>query len=101
KGAMQGIRVAVDNWLYPSDKVYEQAIRKELDNLCPDRMERYNKVSKWKALYCKIENMISIESCKYRGALFGTFPCTVFEHIFKKKVSLTVNSESSESKIAS
>ncbi|CAG8825770.1 8184_t:CDS:2, partial [Cetraspora pellucida] len=38
-GVMQGIKVAVDNWLYPNDKVYEEAIRKELEILCPDKME--------------------------------------------------------------
>ncbi|CAG8487693.1 20954_t:CDS:2 [Dentiscutata erythropus] len=99
KGATQGIRVAVDNWLYPNDKVYEQAIRKELEELCPDRMEHYNKVSKWEALYCKIENMYRILQISW--SIIWTFHHTVFEHVFKKKVSPTVNSESSESDIAS
>ncbi|CAG8755869.1 22930_t:CDS:2, partial [Racocetra persica] len=52
----QGIKIAVDNWLYPNDRIYEQIIRKELEDLYPDRMERYQKGSKWEALYGKIEH---------------------------------------------
>ncbi|CAG8467023.1 13290_t:CDS:2 [Dentiscutata erythropus] len=94
KGATQGIKFAVDNWLYPNDKVYEKSIRKELDDLCPDKMERYKKASKWDALFCKIENL-------YRGALFGSFRRSIFDYVFKKKISPTVNSESSEAEISS
>ncbi|CAG8771527.1 901_t:CDS:2, partial [Gigaspora rosea] len=101
KGATRGIKIAVDNWLYPNDKIYEQAIKKELEALCPDKMEQYQKVSKWEALFSKIENLISTESCKYCGALFGSFRCSVFEYVFKKKISPTVNSESSKAEIAS
>ncbi|CAG8775742.1 4472_t:CDS:2, partial [Racocetra fulgida] len=75
-----------DNWLYPNDKIYEQAIRQELETLCPDKMGRYKRD-------------ISTESCKYRGALFGSFRRAIFDHVFKKKISPTVNSESSESDI--
>ncbi|KAF0507099.1 hypothetical protein F8M41_019059 [Gigaspora margarita] len=80
--AVQGIKNAIDNWLYPNDKIYKQAIRKELEALRPDKMS-------------------CTESCKYRGALFGSFRRAIFDHVFKKKVSPTVNSESSESEIIS
>ncbi|CAG8471676.1 36874_t:CDS:2 [Gigaspora margarita] len=73
KGAMQGIKVTVDNWLYSSNRIYEQSIRNELATLCSDRMEQYKKDTKWKALFGKIE----------------------------KLVSSTVNSESSEAEIVS
>ncbi|RIB30291.1 hypothetical protein C2G38_2054213, partial [Gigaspora rosea] len=76
----QGIKNAIDNWLYPNEKIYEQTIQKELENFCPDKM-------------------ISTESCKYLEALFGSFQRTIFDHVFKKKISPTVNSESSESEI--
>ncbi|CAG8728190.1 4768_t:CDS:2, partial [Cetraspora pellucida] len=99
KGAIQGIKNAIDNWLYPNDKIYEQAIRQELETLCSDRMGRYRRDVKWDALFTKIENSISTESCKYCGALFGSFRCAIFDHIFKKKISPTINSESSESDI--
>ncbi|CAG8747506.1 8612_t:CDS:2, partial [Racocetra fulgida] len=59
KGAMQEIKIVVDNWLYPNDKIYEHAIKKELEALCPDRMERYKKASRWEALFCKIENLVN------------------------------------------
>ncbi|CAG8827705.1 5490_t:CDS:2, partial [Gigaspora rosea] len=80
-------------------KIYEQTIQKELENFCPDKMVRYKKNSKWETLFSKIENSISTESCKYRGALFGSFRRAIFDHVFKKKILLTVNSESSESEI--
>ncbi|CAG8784574.1 17726_t:CDS:1, partial [Cetraspora pellucida] len=57
KGVMQDIKAAVDNWLYPNDKVYEEAIQKELEILCPDKMERYRKGTKWEALFNKIKNV--------------------------------------------
>ncbi|RIB18104.1 hypothetical protein C2G38_2185541 [Gigaspora rosea] len=88
KGATRGIKIAIDNWLYPNDKIYEQAIKKELEVLCPDKMERYQKAS-------------NTESCKYHGALFGSFRRSVFEYVFKKKIAPTVNSESSEAEIGS
>ncbi|CAG8763176.1 5050_t:CDS:2, partial [Cetraspora pellucida] len=81
KGATQGIKVAVDNWLYPNDRIYEQTIRKELEALCPNKIDKIEK--------------------SYRGALFGTFRRSVFEHVFKKKILPAVNSESSETEIAS
>ncbi|CAG8646097.1 2705_t:CDS:2, partial [Racocetra fulgida] len=40
------IKNAIDNWLYPNDKIYEQAIRKELETLCPDKMVWYKSNSK-------------------------------------------------------
>ncbi|CAG8843618.1 7923_t:CDS:2, partial [Gigaspora margarita] len=79
KEAMQGIKVAIDNWLYPNNKAYEQAIRKELEAFYLDRMQRYKKDSKWEALFNKIENL----------------------HVFKNKVSPMVNLESSETEITS
>ncbi|RIB06155.1 hypothetical protein C2G38_2047013 [Gigaspora rosea] len=99
KGMTQGIKNAIDNWLYPNEKIYEQTIQKELENFCPDKMVRYKKNSKWETLFSKIENSISTESCKYCGALFGSFRRAIFDHVFKKKISPTVNSESSESEI--
>ncbi|KAF0507103.1 hypothetical protein F8M41_019063 [Gigaspora margarita] len=60
-----------------------------------------NDASKWEALFSKIENLISMESCKYHGALFGSFRRLAFEYVFKTKISPTVNSESSEAEIAS
>ncbi|CAG8698708.1 5107_t:CDS:2, partial [Cetraspora pellucida] len=72
KGMIQGIKNAIDNWLYLNEKIYEQAIRQELEALCPDKI-----------------------------ALFGSFWHAIFDHVFKKKVSPTVNSESSESNIIS
>ncbi|CAG8651098.1 8882_t:CDS:2, partial [Racocetra persica] len=66
KGIIQGIKSAIDNWLYPNDKIYTQAIQKELEALFPDKMGRYKKDSKWVGLFAKIENSISAESCKYR-----------------------------------
>ncbi|CAG8474922.1 41042_t:CDS:10 [Gigaspora margarita] len=74
KGATQGIKIAVDNWLYSSDRIYEQAIQNEIVALCPGRMERYKKDTKLEALFGKIENL---------------------------KVSSTVNLESSEAEIVS
>ncbi|RIB30004.1 hypothetical protein C2G38_2027220 [Gigaspora rosea] len=47
-----------------------------------------------------LDATISAESCKYRGALFGSFRHAVFEHVFKNKILPTVNSESSEAEIA-
>ncbi|CAG8617715.1 22776_t:CDS:2 [Cetraspora pellucida] len=44
---------------------------------------------------------IGAKSCKYCGALFGSFYHAVFEHVFKNKISQTVNSESSETEIIS
>ncbi|CAG8706901.1 1007_t:CDS:2, partial [Scutellospora calospora] len=82
KEVVQGIKNVIDNWLYPNDKIYKQAIRKELEALCPNKMSR-------------------TESCKYCKALFGSFRCAIFDHVFKKEVSPTVNSESSESEIIS
>ncbi|CAG8575392.1 11414_t:CDS:2 [Dentiscutata erythropus] len=35
---IQDIKNAIDNWLYLNDKIYEQAIRKELEALCLDKM---------------------------------------------------------------
>ncbi|CAG8796375.1 1911_t:CDS:2, partial [Racocetra fulgida] len=64
KGATQGIKIAVDNWLYSNDKIYEHAIKKELEALCPDRMERYKKASRWEALFCKIESLVIDEDDK-------------------------------------
>ncbi|CAG8714656.1 12678_t:CDS:2 [Cetraspora pellucida] len=80
KGATQGIRVVVDNWLYSSDKVYEQAIRKELDNLCPNRMERYNKVSKWEALYSTMLIRDNTSCSKLE--------CELYEKIYKRHSGL-------------
>ncbi|CAG8622948.1 23329_t:CDS:10 [Dentiscutata erythropus] len=48
-----------------------------------------------------ISEKISAESYRYCGALFGSFRHAVFEHIFKSKISPTVNSESSEADIIS
>ncbi|CAG8701454.1 10688_t:CDS:1, partial [Dentiscutata heterogama] len=39
KEATQGIRIAVDNWLYPNDKVYKDNIRKELEILYSEKIE--------------------------------------------------------------
>ncbi|KAF0514430.1 hypothetical protein F8M41_017589 [Gigaspora margarita] len=74
KGATQGIKIAVDNWLYSSDRIYEQTIRNEIVALCSGRMERYKKDTKLEALFGKIE---------------------------KLKVSSPVNLESSEAEIVS
>ncbi|CAG8682375.1 22006_t:CDS:2 [Cetraspora pellucida] len=38
KRVTQGIKFSIDNWLYPNDKVYEESIYKELEELCPDKM---------------------------------------------------------------
>ncbi|CAG8705881.1 5116_t:CDS:2, partial [Cetraspora pellucida] len=46
-----------------------------------------------------LQDSISAESCRYRRTLFGSFHHAVFEHVFKNKVSPTVNSESSEADI--
>ncbi|CAG8524315.1 11295_t:CDS:2 [Racocetra persica] len=74
KRATQGIKFLVDNWLYSNDKIYEESIWKELEDLCLDKM-------------------IDIELCKYCGALFGSFRHAVFEYVFKNKILPTVNSE--------
>ncbi|CAG8758088.1 2415_t:CDS:2, partial [Cetraspora pellucida] len=42
-GAIQGIKNVIDNWLYPNDKIYEQAIQQELETLCPNRMGQYRR----------------------------------------------------------
>ncbi|CAG8809216.1 11494_t:CDS:2, partial [Dentiscutata erythropus] len=62
--------------------------------LNPDKMGRYKRDSKCETLFGKIEN-------SYRGALFGSLRRAIFDHVFKKKISQTVNSESSESEIIS
>ncbi|CAG8727876.1 8794_t:CDS:2, partial [Cetraspora pellucida] len=41
--------------LYPNDKIYEQAIRQELETLCSDRMP-YRRDVKWNVLFTKIKN---------------------------------------------
>ncbi|CAG8447987.1 28912_t:CDS:2 [Dentiscutata erythropus] len=92
KATVQGIKNAIDNWLYPNDKIYEQAIQKELEALCPNKMGWYKKDFKWETLFIKIENLIT---------LFESFRCAIFDHVFKKKISPTVNSESSKSEITS
>ncbi|CAG8726306.1 11801_t:CDS:2, partial [Cetraspora pellucida] len=61
KGMIQGIKNAIDNWLYPNKKIYEQAIRQELEALCPNKMG-------------------CTESCKYHGALFESFWHAIFDH---------------------
>ncbi|CAG8743473.1 21538_t:CDS:2, partial [Cetraspora pellucida] len=38
KEATQDIKFSIDNWLYPNDKVYEESIQKELEDLCPNKM---------------------------------------------------------------
>ncbi|CAG8535960.1 7392_t:CDS:2, partial [Racocetra fulgida] len=88
-------QLSIDNWLYPNDKIYEEYIRKELEDLCPDKMERYKKSSRWEALYSKIENSVN------NNTLFGSFRRAVFEHVFKNKISQAVNSENSEAEIIS
>ncbi|CAG8825758.1 2945_t:CDS:2 [Gigaspora margarita] len=90
-----------NNWLYSNDKICEKFIQKELEELCPNKIEWCKKNSKWEALYSKIKNSISAESCRYRSALFGSFHCAVFEHVFKNKVLPKVNLESSEANIIS
>ncbi|CAG8724743.1 2514_t:CDS:2, partial [Dentiscutata erythropus] len=90
-----------DNWLYSNERIYEESIHKELEEFCPDKIERYKKISRWEGLYSKIENSIGAESCKYHGALFGSFRHAVFENVFKNKISPSVNSESSEAEITS
>ncbi|CAG8746177.1 21210_t:CDS:2, partial [Cetraspora pellucida] len=50
---------ALEVMLYPNNKVYEEAIQKELEILCLDKMERYRKGTKWEALFNKIENVKS------------------------------------------
>ncbi|CAG8506170.1 9962_t:CDS:2 [Cetraspora pellucida] len=49
KEAIQGIKNAIDNWLYSNDKIYEQAIRQEFETLCPDRIGWYRRDVKWDA----------------------------------------------------
>ncbi|CAG8825898.1 17470_t:CDS:2, partial [Gigaspora margarita] len=83
RGAMQGIKSSIDNWLYPNDKIYEKFIRKELESFAQ---------TKW---------TISAESCRYRGTLFESFHRAVFEHVFKNKGLPKVNSASSEADIIS
>ncbi|CAG8623253.1 21857_t:CDS:2 [Dentiscutata erythropus] len=98
-GAVQGIKNVIDNWLYPNNKIYKQAIRKELEALCLDKMCQYKKDTNGN--YHLLRSKIHAEFCKYRGALFGSFRRAIFDYVFKKKVLPIVNSESSESEIIS
>ncbi|CAG8786473.1 26215_t:CDS:2, partial [Dentiscutata erythropus] len=92
--ATQDIKFSIDNWLYSNERIYEESIHKELEEFCPDKIEQYKKISRWEGLYSKIENL-------YREALFESFHHAVFENVFKNKISLFVNSESSEAEITS
>ncbi|CAG8748060.1 16837_t:CDS:2, partial [Cetraspora pellucida] len=50
KGAIKGIKKAIDNWLYPNNKIYEQAIRKELEMLPTVNLESSeSEIITWKA----------------------------------------------------
>ncbi|CAG8662290.1 2767_t:CDS:2, partial [Racocetra persica] len=44
---------------------WQKGATQELETLCPDKMVWYRSNSKWEALFTKIENSISTESCKY------------------------------------
>ncbi|CAG8804627.1 26088_t:CDS:2, partial [Dentiscutata erythropus] len=68
KGATQEIKAAVDNWLYPGDRIYKQTIRNELVALCPDKMERYKKDTKWEALFDKIKNCSEAEIVSWKSS---------------------------------
>ncbi|GES83572.1 hypothetical protein GLOIN_2v1488122 [Rhizophagus clarus] len=67
-----GVKEIINDCLYPKEESLSLHIKKHLTVMIPEKMQKYEQITKWNILWQRIEGKVGSYCCSYRGNLFGT-----------------------------
>ncbi|GES93713.1 hypothetical protein GLOIN_2v1488122 [Rhizophagus clarus] len=67
-----GVKEIINDCLYPKEESLSLHIKKHLTVMIPEKMQKYEQITKWNILWQRIEGKVDSYCCSYRGNLFGT-----------------------------
>ncbi|GBB89931.1 hypothetical protein RclHR1_01680002 [Rhizophagus clarus] len=66
------INEIINDYLYPKKESLLLHIKKHLTVMIPEKMQKYEQLTKWNILWQRIERKVSSYCCSYHENLFGT-----------------------------